>query len=100
MIWVVNPIPDPGSRGQEGPGSRIRIRKTVLTFLGSGAERWQAVPAGGRRGACGGRGAAGRPPGRTLLPGLPHSGRGQGAPLQVAREEAAGNALALWQEHQ
>jgi hypothetical protein len=28
-IWK-KPIPDPGSRGQKGTGSRIRIRNTVL----------------------------------------------------------------------
>jgi hypothetical protein len=33
MIWVVNPIPDPGSRGQDDTGSRIRIRNTVLQHI-------------------------------------------------------------------
>ncbi len=30
-----NPIPDPGSRGQKGTGSRIRIRNTVCDNLSS-----------------------------------------------------------------
>jgi hypothetical protein len=29
-----NPIPDPGSRGQKGTGSRIRIRNTALRTYG------------------------------------------------------------------
>jgi hypothetical protein len=31
------PIPDPGSRGQKGTGSRIRIRNTAFLNHGSGA---------------------------------------------------------------
>jgi hypothetical protein len=34
-IWK-KPIPDPGSRGQKGTGSRIRIRNTALEVLVSG----------------------------------------------------------------
>jgi hypothetical protein len=30
------PIPDPGSRGQKGTGSRIRIRNTVCNLDGLG----------------------------------------------------------------
>ncbi len=52
-VWVWDPgsgknlfrIPDPGSRGQKGTGSRIRIRNTVfstaLQFLG---EQWGWLP--------------------------------------------------------
>ncbi len=35
------PIPDPGSRGQKGTGSRIRIRNTVAKFILDHAHRLQ-----------------------------------------------------------
>ncbi len=41
------PIPDPGSRGQKGTGSRIRIRNTVWS-LWNGPEAWGAPGGGGR----------------------------------------------------
>jgi len=45
-IWVWDPgagirkkpIPDPGSRGQKGTGSRIRIRNTVKYSIGRGTK--------------------------------------------------------------
>ncbi len=42
------PIPDPGSRGQKGTGSRIRIRNTVIWFqlFVSGELCWYCPPCG------------------------------------------------------
>ncbi len=40
------PIPDPGSRGQKGTGSRIRIRNTVFMSKSSDPDRYESVSTG------------------------------------------------------
>jgi hypothetical protein len=40
------PIPDPGSRGQKGTGSRIRIRNTVLSRASDRNPDWFRIQSG------------------------------------------------------